>query len=293
MTDPQMIRITSGALTAAINSYGAELTHLTDAQGRELMTDADPAFWTGHAPILFPVIGVTNGLQIHLDGATYPMPKHGFARHSLFDVVEASDSHAVFALEDSDQTRSHYPFAFRLEITFSIEDTTLSVEARIVNRNDAAMPASFGFHPAFAWPLPYGHDRADHRIVFAADEPGALREIAPDGLIAAATRPSPLDGRTLQLRDDLFTDDALVWDHVRSQAVTYGASEGPELHVAFPDTPKLGIWTKPGAAYVCIEPWHGIADPEGYAGDFRAKPGVFEIAPGDTKHIRMKVTLTA
>lgn len=293
MTDRQMIRIRSHQLTAAINPFGAELSHLEDGEGRELMTNADPAFWTGRAPILFPVIGVTNGLQIRLDGSTYPMPKHGFARHSLFDVADVSDSRAVFALEDSEQTRAAYPFGFRLEIAFSVENTTLSVEARITNRNAGPMPASFGFHPAFAWPLPYGRDRADHRIVFEREEPDPLREIAPDGLIAAATRPSPLDGRTLVLRDGLFTDDALVWDHIRSQRVTYGASDGPQLDIAFPDTPKLGIWTKPGAAYVCVEPWHGIADPEGFAGDFRDKPGVFEIAPGDTKSIRMRVTLAA
>ena len=219
------------------------------------------------------------------------MPKHGFARHSLFDVVEASEDRAVFALTDSAETRASYPFAFRLEIAFAIEGATLAVEARVINTGDVLLPASFGFHPAFAWPLPYGEERAAHRITFEADEPDQLREIAPDGLIAAATRPSPLDGRELLLRDALFTDDALVWDHVRSQRVTYGAAQGPVLNIAFPDTPKLGIWTKPGAAYVCVEPWHGIADPEGYEGEFRAKPGVFEVAPGDTQHIRMSVTL--
>lgn len=291
MTDRQMIRIRSHQLTAAINPFGAELSHLEDSEGRELMTNADPAFWTGRAPILFPVIGVTNGLQIRLDGQSYPMPKHGFARHSLFDVVEASEDRAVFALTDSAETRASYPFAFRLEIAFAIEGATLAVEARVINTGDVLLPASFGFHPAFAWPLPYGEERAAHRITFEADEPDQLREIAPDGLIAAATRPSPLDGRELLLRDALFTDDALVWDHVRSQRVTYGAAQGPVLNIAFPDTPKLGIWTKPGAAYVCVEPWHGIADPEGYDGEFRAKPGVFEVAPGDTQHIRMSVTL--
>jgi galactose mutarotase-like enzyme len=78
---------------------------------------------------------------------------------------------------------------------------------------------------------------------------------------------------------------------VRSDSVTYGAETGPQLKIAFPDTPKLGIWTKPGAAYVCVEPWHGIADPEGYTGEFRDKPGVFEVAAGDTKNIMMSVTL--
>ena len=262
------------------------------------MTDADPAFWTGHAPILFPVIGLTNGGVIRLGGRDYPMPKHGFARHSLFDVVQAEPARAVFELAHSEQTLEHWPFRFRLEIGFQISGATLEVEAVLRNLESDPMPAQFGFHPAFAWPLPYGQDRTAHRIVFDADEPGTLRRIAPDGLIAPEPRPSPLgDGRALPLSDALFTDDALVWDPVVSQGVRYGAATGPALRIAFPDTPRLGIWTKPalpdgeGPRFVCVEPWHGIADPEGYTGDFRDKPGVFEVMPGGEKRMGFSVTL--
>ncbi|GAA0656622.1 galactose mutarotase-like enzyme [Sphingomonas insulae] len=287
----EFVTIRSDVLTAAINPLGAELTHLRDAGDRELMTNADPAFWTGHAPILFPVVGAPFEETIHLDGRPYPMKKHGFARGASFDVVQANDESATFVLTDSDATRASYPFAFRLELTYTLHGATLDITARIINPADTVLPASFGFHPAFAWPLPYGRDRAAHRIRFDADEPDTLRTIAADGTIAAARKPSPLDGRDLLLRDDLFVDDALVWDAVRSDAVVYGAADGPRLRIAFPDTPMLGIWTKPGAAYVCVEPWHGIADPEGYTGDYRAKPGVFDVAAGGEKRIAMRVTL--
>lgn len=285
------IEIASGRLTAAINPHGAELSSLKDGDGRELMTDADPAFWTGRAPILFPVIGVTNGSVIRLDGTEYPMAKHGFARHSDFAVVEREADRLVLRLTDSEATRASYPFAFALDLHFGITAATLQVLATIANHGDQPMPAQFGFHPAFAWPLPYGQPRADHRIVFDADEPARLAEIAPDGLIAAETRPSPLDGRTLRLADELFANDALVWDPVVSQGVTYGATAGPHLRVDFPHTPRLGVWTRPGAHYVCIEPWHGIADPEGFTGEFRAKPGVFEVPAGGNVAIHLNVTL--
>ncbi|WP_093665377.1 aldose 1-epimerase family protein [Sphingomonas gellani] len=287
-----MVRIRSDALTAAINPFGAELSHLEDADGRELMTNADPAFWTGRAPLLFPIVGALNDDTLRVDGGAYRMGKHGFARKSLFEMVETGDSHAVFALEDSEQTRAQYPFAFRLEAAFRLTGATLAIDITIANRGDVTMPASFGFHPALAWPLPFGAAKEAHRITFAAQEPGALKAIAADGTIAAATVPSPLqDGYVLALHDDLFAHDALVWDPVHAQSVTYGADTGPRLQVAFPDTPRLGIWTKPGARYVCIEPWHGIADPEGYTGDFRDKPGVFEVPVGGAKHIGMSITL--
>ena len=287
----EWIEIGNGTLNAAINPLGAELSSLRDAAGRELMTDADPRWWTGRAPILFPVVGRPYRETVHVDGKAYPMKQHGFARSSVFAVSDVGADRATFTLADSAESRAHYPFAFRLEIAFRLEAATLDIDVTIANPGDAALPASFGFHPAFAWPLPYGEPRGDHRIVFDEVEPEALRAIAADGTIAARNVASPLDGRVLHLADDLFAHDALVWDQLRSDRVMYGASVGPRLEIAFPDTPMLGIWTKPGAHYVCVEPWHGIADPEGYTGAFRDKPGVFEIASGDAKRISMSVTL--
>ena len=287
------IAIRGDGLSATIDPLGAELWSLTDRDGRELMTDADPRFWTGHAPLLFPVVGRPSGDTIRVDGRAYPMKQHGFARRMPFAVVARGDDGVCLRLEDSAETRTHYPFAFRLDVAYRIAGATLEIAVTVANPGDVPLPASFGFHPALAWPLPYGRDRADHRILLSTDEPDALRVIADDGTIAEGTRPSPLDGRTLRLRDDLFAADALVWDRVRSEHVTYGATDGPQLRIAFADTPMLGIWTKPGARFVCVEPWHGIADPHGYGGEFRDKPGVFAVPPGAEKRVAMSVTLLA
>jgi galactose mutarotase-like enzyme len=287
-----LVEIASAGLSAAINPFGAELTHLRDRQGRELMTDADPKFWTGHAPLLFPIIGRLNGDVLRLDGAEYPMKQHGFARRSAFTLVDRGVAHARFRLEDDAETRAAYPFAFAFDAAYSIDADTLTLAITIANRGDVSMPASFGFHPGFAWPLPYGAAREDHRIVFADAEPGPLVELS-DGLTVPGERASPLDGRVLHLKEGMFDDDALIWNGLTSRSVSYGAPDGPHLNIAF-DADKLGIWSKPGAApFVCIEPWHGIADPQGYTGDFRAKPGVFEIAAGAEWSCALRVTLTA
>ena len=283
-----MIAIGNSALGATINPFGAELTSLRDAAGRERMTNADPAFWTGRAPILFPVVGRLNGDVLRVDGVAYPMQQHGFARRMPFAVVEQAADHATFHLTADEATRAHYPFDFHLALAFAIAGATLTVTATIANPGAGALPASFGFHPAFAWPQP-GAAREDHGITFAGDEPGPIRRLS-DGLIAG-DRASPLQGRTLHLDDALFADDALIWAPAASQSVTYGAGDGPSLRIDFPDTPDLGIWSKPGAAFVCIEPWHGHADPAGFTGDFRAKPGVFEVAPGGERSCRMAITL--
>lgn len=288
-----MIEIASGQLSAAINPFGAELSSLCDAGGRELMTDADPAFWSGRAPLLFPIVGRLVDDKYRVDGAEYPLPQHGFARRQPFALVEHAADRAVLRLVDNDATRAVYPFAFALDAAFTLTGVTLAMDVTVTNTGDRDMPASFGFHPAFAWPLPYGRDRADHRIVFEKAEPADLSAIILGGWIAPETWPSPLDGRVLALDDDMFARDALVWDSLESQSLRYDGGAGPGLDLGFAGMPQLGIWTKPGARYVCIEPWHGIADPIGFTGEIWDKPGILRFAPGESRTFSMQVTLDA
>jgi galactose mutarotase-like enzyme len=286
-----MIAIESNVLTAVVNPLGAELTSLRDAAGHELMTDADPAFWSGRAPLLFPIVGRLMDDRYRLDGREYPLPQHGFARRQAFELIEQATDRAVLRLTDNDATRAVYPFAFALDAAFSLSGATLSMDITVANTGEREMPASFGFHPAFAWPLPYGADRQAHRIVFGEDEPGRLSAIVRGGWIDADGWPSPINGRALHLTDALFERDALVWNPVASSSVNYGAETGPQLMVDFPDTPALGIWTRPGARFVCIEPWHGIADTWGFDGEIWDKPLMHLYAPGEARTFTMRVTL--
>lgn len=290
MTDGNFVTITSGDLTARINPIGAELWSLTDRLGREYMTDADPAFWTGHAPLLFPIVGAVNNNRYRLDGREYVLPKHGFARHSSFAVVEADRGHAMFRLTDTEETRAVYPFAFALEMLLRIEGSSLCMEARITNTGLEAMPFSFGFHPAFAWPLPGGAAKGDHAIAFDCPEPQPIRRLdRATGLVLPEPLATPVEGHLLQPDEAHFKDDALIWDRLSSRSLTFGAPGSSQLAIAFPNTPMLGIWQKPGAAYLCIEPWQGMADPLGFAEDFREKPGIVILPPSEVRSFRMDV----
>jgi galactose mutarotase-like enzyme len=286
------IVIGSDALTAAIAPLGAELQSLKDRHGRELMWSGDPAFWSGRAPLLFPVVGRLNCDVLRLDDRHYTLEKHGFARRSLFVLVDATDSAAHFRLTDTAATRKAYPFAFALDARFAVQGATLHMTVTISNTSDGDLPFSFGYHPAFAWPLPFGSARDAHAMIFANDEPAPLCQLDAEGLIAIDTRATPVVGNRLALADDLFAGDALIWKQLDSRRLRYGPASGPALDIAFPDTEWLGVWTKPGAGFVCIEPWAGSADDRGFAGDFRTKPGVILIEPGASRAFRMDVTLT-
>jgi galactose mutarotase-like enzyme len=286
-----LIVISGGGLTAAINPLGAELWSLKDAGGGEWMTDADPAFWTGHAPLLFPIVGALNGGRYRLGTRAYALGKHGFARTSPFEVIQRGQDSAVFRLTDTPATRASYPFAFALTVTFAVAGGSLAQTATVTNRGDAPLPFSFGFHPAFAWPLPGGGDKHGHAIVFDRDEPQDIARIDGDGLMAR-TEPTPVTGNRLALDESLFVDDALIWTTLASRGCRYVSPGGAELRLRWPDSPMLGVWQKPGAHYICIEPWQGHADPAGWAGDFTAKPGSVSLLPGESRAFRLFITVT-
>ncbi|WP_296674836.1 aldose 1-epimerase family protein [Novosphingobium sp.] len=283
--------IVSEDLRVEISQRGAELQRIVTPDGHDLLWDGDPAFWTGRAPLLFPIVGELNEGHYRYAGRNYAMRKHGFARKSQFDVVEQRTDRVTLRLVDTPKTHDIYPFEFILDVTHSIDGATLSTEAVVTNTGTKTMPTSFGFHPALRWPLPFGGARADHKITFPQDEPADIRRIDDDGLLLGPSSPTPVDGQVLLVDDALFVDDAVIFDQLNSRSLRYGAAGYPIIRADFPAMPLLGVWTKPGAGYVCIEPWQGHADPDGFTGDIRDKPGVILIQPGDERRFAMSLTL--
>jgi galactose mutarotase-like enzyme len=293
LTTPALpwVSITSAQLSAQIDPLGAQLSVLRDREGRDLLWNGDASIWSGRAPLLFPIVGTLSEGEYRVAGKRFRLPRHGFARVSQFQVTSSSDSAVTLTLRADAATRAVYPFEFELNMTFSVREATLSLAAEIKNLGQDSMPASFGYHPAFRWPLPYGEARDAHAIVFEHAEPAPVRRLNSKGLLSPDPLPSPVSDRRLDLQDALFVDDALIFDRLQSTHLTYGANRGQKILVSFPDTPYLGLWSKPNAPFVCIEPWAGIADPDNYQGEFSAKPGVFNVAPQASRIVRMTVAL--
>jgi galactose mutarotase-like enzyme len=285
------LSVSSGALRAQIDPLGAQLSVLRDGHERDLLWSGDPSVWSGRAPLLFPVVGALSGGAYRLGSNSYPLARHGFARTSAFQIVESNPNSAVLRLKADAASLQLYPFLFELDVHYVIHGATLSMTTIVRNLDDKSLPASFGYHPAFRWPLPFGQPRSSHAIEFASEEPAPVRRLDRNGLLTPEPHATPIVQRRLALADALFHDDVIIFDQLRSRYVTYGASNGPRIRVSFPDSPYLGIWTKPQAQFICIEPWHGVADPQGFSGDFTSKPGVFVVAAGAQMAIKMGIEL--
>jgi galactose mutarotase-like enzyme len=285
------VSLSSDRLTAEVDPLGAQLSSLRDGARRDLLWGGDPAVWAGRAPLLFPIVGALAGGRYRLGRTSYALSRHGFARGKRFDLVRLGANEALFRLPADETTLPVYPFEFELEVRFALDGPTLSLTAAIRNRGKGDLFASIGFHPAFRWPLPFGRPRGSHFIEFEEDELAPIRRLDSQGLLRPDRLATPVAERLLMLDDALFQDDVIIFDDLRSSSVTYGADAGPRIRVSFPDAPYLGIWTKPSAEFICIEPWHGVADPVDFTGDFAAKPGVFKVATGESMSTRMHITL--
>ncbi|MGA0562123.1 aldose 1-epimerase family protein [Ancylobacter sp. VNQ12] len=284
----QPVKLKSRLLSAEIAPLGAELVRLADGEGRDLLWNGDPAFWTGRAPLLFPIVGRLPGDQLVHEGVAYPMSQHGFARRRTFIVEEATSSSVRFALHADEETRKQYPFDFALTVTYTLIEATLTIEAVVSNPGTEPLPASFGFHPAFRWPLPYGGTRVEHRIVFEKAEVEPVHRPV-GGLLSAASEPNPAVDAVFAPDDAMFERDALIFLNPRSRHIRFGVPGQPGLEIAFPGMGQLGIWSKPGAPFLCIEPWSGYASPEDAPAEFTGKPGLSFVAPGQSRSFGMAV----
>jgi galactose mutarotase-like enzyme len=270
----------SAEIAATIAAHGAELCSLQNAQGLELLWQAEAA-WPRHAPLLFPIVGRLKNDQLRHRGKVYPMTQHGFARDLRFDWAERGATSCTLTLSDDAATRSRYPFRFRLAVTYTVKNADLEVVLEITNTGDEMLPASIGAHPAFNWPLLPGLEKQAYELIFSAEEPSPIRRLK-DGLLRAEAEPTPIRGKILSLSERLFTEDAIILDRPASHSVRYAAPRGPSIEISWEGFRELGIWSKPaGAPFLCIEPWHEFAD----------KPGVMHIAPAAKRSLNYRIRI--
>jgi galactose mutarotase-like enzyme len=285
---PQLT-ITNEALAVAVDTHGAELASIRTRDGAEWLWQGDPKWWTGRAPILFPIVGRSLDDTVNIAGKPYKMGTHGFARHSEFAVVDSTPELLRLRIADSETTRAQYPFAFQLDLVFAVAGTTLSMRAEVTNTGALRLPFSFGFHPGFRWPLPGGEGKT-HWLTLAEPEEPLTRRLGDRLMLGQGYEPSVFKAGRYAPQAADFANDAVIVDAARSRAVTFGVDGGPSLEASFPEFPAFGFWQKPGAPYLCIEPWQGLTPFVGGSMALEERPGILFLDAGDTNTLTMSVT---
>nr|WP_320132539.1 aldose 1-epimerase family protein [uncultured Holophaga sp.] len=279
-------------LRLSLKARGAEMVRLQTLSGVDVLWDGDPKVWPRHAPTLFPIVGsLKDDTHLH-NGERYYMSRHGFARDMDWRLVKLSRERATFVLKDNPASLAQYPFPFELRVTYRLLDQAVRVIYEVINPGSAPLPASLGAHPALRWPLLPGLPKDRHTIRFELPEAEPVLRLR-SGLLDPSPRPTPVKDRILQLADELFREDALIFTRLRSHKLRYEAPGSPVVEVAWDGFPQLGLWSKPGADFLCIEPWHGVSSPIGFVGELSQKPGSFLIPPGETRRFAYQIAIWA
>lgn len=266
-----------------VANKGAELQSLYHkGQQTEYLWQADPAFWGKHSPVLFPIVGALKNNSFQYKGQSYSLGRHGFARDMEFSLVSQEADRLVFELKDSEETRKNYPFEFRFQIEYRLLDTTLIVAYRVQNPSATELLwFSLGAHPAFRVPLTGDTDYSNYYLEFDQPETSGRWPIVGGGLIGENAIPFLEDEKRIQVTRELFARDAVVLKGLKSTRVRLASDKhiyGFDFH--FPGFPFMGIWASPGADFVCIEPWCGIADSVNAPGAIEEKEGIISLEPG-------------
>jgi galactose mutarotase-like enzyme len=252
------MRIANDRLAVEISPLGAELQSIASPDGANWLWHGDPAWWSGRAPLLFPVVGKSPDGAVTIEGRRYPMQPHGFARRSTFEVVSEKPDRATLMLKASPATRESFPFEFFFSVTYALDGDTLATSVKIGNLDSRDMPFGFGFHPAFTWPLPGGEGKRHFLRLDSQDEPRFLK-LNADGLVLPDAHDSPFAKGEMTLDHGLFANDALLFPFGIGTGITFAAEGGSSIVLNWTNLPNFAVWQKQGAPFLCLEPWHGMA----------------------------------
>lgn len=276
-----------GALRAVARTKGGELVSLQDGDGLEYIWQGDPAFWSGQNPVLFPIVGSLKDGRVDIGGKTCEMGRHGFARGSEFAPVEQGEDFVTLELRESGETLARYPFPFSLKITHRMLEDGFSTALTVKNTGAAPMPFCVGAHTAIRCPLQPGERFEDYELLFDEPERADSHLLSPQGIILHDGRKPMLDGSRMALDYRTFEEmDTVIFSMLRSGKVSLLHREtGQGVQLDFHEFPMVAFWTKPGAPYLCMEPWQGCAAWDNESGKFEDKPFCVTLEPGREKSL--------
>ncbi len=267
-----------------IRSLGAELSSFRRLDtATEYLWNGDAAYWAGTSHVLFPNVCGLNGGKANFAGKAYAIANHGFPRKDEFALVEATTTKAVFRHTWSEKTLAMYPFRYELTLVYTLVGNRLEVKYQVANRGEGDMPFQIGTHPGFRCPLSPGEKFEDSYLEFEKEEEFERFFLNAANTLIAGKSERLARGRLLPLTHELFRDGALVFKKVASQKVSLKSRKSAaSVVLSWHNLPALGVWQAKDAPFVCLEPWHGLADDEAFTGEFAEKDYVVTLKPGQS-----------
>ena len=296
-----MIELKSDDLQVEFQSLGGALSSIKDKDGVEYLWQGDSTYWSGQAPVLFPICGSVRNdtvLYDNEDGSQVKgkVPRHGLVRKKEFELVNQTENSVTFAIEDEEEMYANYPYHFRLEITYTVTGKTIRTQYEIYNKEaEKSMPYFIGGHPGFNCPLLEDEVYEDYYLEFEKPETCTVPKPFPEtGMLDFKDRSSWLENqKEIDLNYDLFSYDAVTLDNLESRSVSLKSrkhDKGLKLH--FEEFPNLIVWsTFNKGPFIALEPWSGLSTSLEERDRLEDKKGVKVLKPGDIDHLGFDIEI--
>lgn len=272
-------------LEVELNAKGAEIIKIIGQQDHlNYMWKRDPKLWANSAPILFPIVGALQNNECRIDGKTYTMTQHGFARHNEFMTHQKSDTCIEFELNPNEDILKQYPYLFNLKVIYTLTDNQLECRCVVKNTDSQMIYFQIGGHPAFACPFMENESSNDYYIEFSD------YETLQQKIINVALRGMSYEKKLLFdhekrffVRQTMFDNDAIVVKNMKSRDICLKSlNHQKSIRFYMNNFNHLGIWTgQHVGGLLAIEPWVGHNDYVGFTGEFKDKEGVVALPVGE------------
>lgn len=287
-----VVSLKNDDLQVQFSDFGGALTSIKDKDGVEYLWQGNPDFWSGQAPVLFPICG-----SLRLNWTVYrpaerphftgSMPRHGLVRKEYFTLDEVTDDSVTFSIKATEEMLKAYPYHFELRNRYRLTGKTIRVDYLVTNHEtEKTMPYFIGEHPGFNCPLLAGENYEDYYLEFEQEETCSVPKSFPDtGLLDLQDRSPFLDRqKILGLNYDLFTQDAITLDQLKSRRVSLRSRKHDKgIRLDFEDFPYLVLWsTTNHSPFVALEPWSGLSTCLDESDYFEDKQNVSLVRAGQT-----------
>ncbi len=261
-------------------------------QGENVRDENGKVYWQRHAPVLFPIVGKLKRNQTIINGRTFEISQHGFARDLQYEPVTKLDHFHSYVLKSNKYTMARYPYEFELYNTYRQEENKLIFIYKVINTGTTNMPFGLGSHPAFKIDQD-DLERGNYYLEFEDKEPKAHFLYLIDGLVGTEYAKNILINEKIILLDgNSFENDAIIMKGIQNKVISLKNKRTGKtiLTMDFTGWPYLGIWSKPGAPFICLEPWMSTADRIHSSNVFAKKPDMITLAPGEEFENKFSVT---
>lgn len=296
-----MIVLKSDQLNVEFQTLGGALSSIKDKDGIEYLWQGDPTYWSGQAPVLFPICGSVRNdtvLYDNEDGSQKEgkIPRHGLVRKKEFTLVEQTDNSVTFAIEDDEEMYANYPYHFRLEITYTVTGKTIRTQYKIYNKeSEKSMPYFIGGHPGFNCPLLDDEVYEDYYLEFEKPETCTVPKPFPEtGMLDLKDRNSWLNNqKEIDLNYDFFRYDAVTLDELESRTVALRSRKHDKgLKLDFKEFPNLIVWsTLNKGPFIALEPWSGLSTSIEEGDRLEDKKDVKIIKPSDFDQVGFDIEI--